>query len=413
MSLVLDNLKKIKKQKGGGSVPPNMLNLAPKKSRSAMPNKALLVTLAVALIGGGIVFFMDTPGADYKVMPSVQKPVPKPAPTPVKRAVPEAPAVKAQTAEDIKAQIDAAVKDALEKAERERAELMQSTAESTALRAESVDVLPLPYDHAEKTEQKKVVLTDDSAGLAVKGEQGKKSAETSAVKQGPAPEPKPLRPVLTDAQKAEFDQKIIYNTFVSNGSRALSSGEFVKAADNYEKALEIKPSESALSNYIKAKIKSGSPYSVGDALKKYSSAASGKVVSAAALDLESAGFAGESLAVLRAHSTSVDKSGTVYYTAGQIHERLQNYKAAEKAYGNALAMHPADPYILYAYARMLDINMKLGEAVEAYSKISRLDAEPTIKKAASDRAYAIFEYQQQMEEEKKAVMPSDETSVSE
>lgn len=399
MSLVLDNLKKIKKQKGGGSVPPNMVNLAPKKSRrSGRPNPVLLILLVLAVVGAGIVFYMDSGGRKYKVVkparvqpsPPVAKAPSQPRPVTNKKPAQVAPAI---TPEQIQAKIDAAVDDALANAEKSFIDRMDSSRDANIQRAESVDALPAPFDNDPAVVAAKAPVTLPPAVQedteTVSGEQEEKVAEQIQ---------KVQKPVMTDVQKAVFEKKINYNTLITAGEKALRSGRYLTAQEKYIEALSIKPSEAALSNLIKAKIGEGDIHSVDSILTKYKGLVTEKVITAAALDLEFAGFPKEGLALLSKYRGSFTSDGRIFYTAGQIQERRQEYTKAEIAYKTALESFPADAYMQYAYARMLDTNKKLELAVSAYQQIDKLDADASLKKTALERAAMISSYLKSVKE---------------
>ncbi|PLX71570.1 MAG: hypothetical protein C0602_00730 [Denitrovibrio sp.] len=432
MSLVLDNLKKLKKNTSGGSVPPNMVNLAPKRRGSGRPNIILILLLVVSVVCAGVIFFLDSGSTSYKVTQPSKKPTPA---APVKSAQAEKPApakpqptsnaASSVTEAQIQAKIDDAVKKALNKAEQNFAEQIISAREANVQRAGNVDKLPEPFDSKKRvvTQQAKELektspesISDNLQNNMNNIRANRYGAEPVAEKQSDSAkseEPKKMRQPISAEQKAIFDKKIAYNTLTTTGERAFKSGDYDRAADSYEKALKIKKSEAALSNLIKAKIAKGDIQSVNPLLLKHKVLANEKIVSTAALDLENAGFGDKGLALIAQYIGVFETDGRLYYVAGQINERAGRYVRAEAAYMRAVEHFPTDAYYLFAYARMLDVNKKLPEAVIVYKKVSTLDTSDELKTTSAERAFMIEDFLQKIKEPAGVIMNGAESSVSE
>lgn len=381
MSLVIDNLKKLKKQSGDAGVPPGLINLAPRQ-RSKGPSRILLLLLAVSLAGGAYVFFfMDTDTAVYRPAPPVRtaaapKPAPKPTPqpAPVQRQplvmpVP-APQMPAVNEADIKARIEAAVKEAMQDAEKRR---MQTPAE--------------PEQKTPETVQPPMKMAEVQMPVPAAEKQAEAVAESVAVK-----------PVMSDEQRREFDKKIEYNTITATADRALADRNYAKAAEYYRKALSLKPSSANLANLLTAKIGLGDPDSVDGLLKTFRSSVDDRAISAAALEMSRVGYPEKGLLLLEKYTGEFDTDGRLYYAAGQVQETRGDTLRAENAYKRASSMFPADPYYAYAYARMLDTNEKYDEAVVQYRKAASLNPDGEIASNAASRASAITAYLERVKE---------------
>lgn len=431
MSLVLDNLKKLKKKSAGGSVPPSMVNLAPKKRRTGRPGPVLLILLVLSLIGSGIVFFLDSGDRTYKVTkPAREKaqPVRKAAEAPKTQPAEQKPPAPAFTAEALQSRIDAAVTEALKKAEQDFAGKLESAREANIQRAQNIDSLPEPFERKtiKKTqpepEQEPVAKPEAEGDNFSRGIQSQldniKANRYGAEQTGQQPEKdteeaeRPMRRVMSDAQRAEFEKKIKYNTLASTGERYLREGRYDRASENFEQALEIKQTEAGLANLIKAKIGRGDYQSVSLLLRRYSGLVNAKIVSAAAFDLESAGFSEQALGLLSGYTGVFENDGVLYYAAGQINERDGNFQRAEAAYRRASELFPADAYYLFALARMLDVNGRLAEAAEFYKKVSTLDTAEEIKRSSAEREAMISEYLKMREIQEGQITSDGEVNAS-
>jgi len=398
MSLVIDNLKKLKKHSANGSVPPGMINLAPKK-RSNRPSIGLLALLVISIIGAGVVFYIGSGSTSYKVAPPVRV-ADKPS---MKKPAAEAP--KPTPEADIQARIDAAVSKALEDSDKEIEAKVKSTRAANIQRMTAVDALPKPADTKPKqTETLPMPRQSPNTGVMeqvtnIQALQrianNPESVDTPSAKSEPVAQ-KPAKPILTDSQRKEFKQKVQYNTLVTMADRALKNGEYERAIENYSKALSSKPSPANLVNMLKAMIRKGDMNSVEAELLKFSKIADERVISVTAMEMAQVGQKERGLDLLRNYLGKFDNDGRLYYSAGQIHENAKDYMRAETAYGKAVELLSVEPYYIYSYARMLDINNKYDNAIAQYTKIESLQADENLKKNASARAAVLSDYLQKL-----------------
>jgi len=414
MSLVLDNLKKLKKQEGSGTVPPGMINLAPKR-KSNKPSKVLIVLLVFALIGFGLTFFLGSGTPAYKATapitlnapikrnhaPVKQSAVPVKQPTAPKQTTKPAPVNISEA--DIQARIDAAVKKALQRTDEEMGKKIMSGRDANIQRAAVIGKLPKQAE----PEQPAVQKTDSPEQKPVLLSSGQ---ELSALKQSSGEAEQTNKPVLSDKQKKEYDKKIAYNTTLTMADRAYAAGNYVKAIDGYQSAMAKKATSATLLNLIKSKLSIGEVNAVSPLLSRYEYVLDAKSLSAIALSVSDAGYFTDAVRIIQDFTYSVENSSVLYYTAGQIYEKSGNLIGAEEAYKKASDELPAEGYYAYAYARALDLNEKYEKAVKIYSKIALMDTENSIKINAESRAQALSNYLKRLEEDKKAAKTSENSS---
>jgi tetratricopeptide (TPR) repeat protein len=438
MSLVLDNLKKLKKQSGAGSVPPGMINLAPKRKKKG-PNKVLLILLVFAIVGFGLTFLLDDGGNKYTVAPPVRTvnkpkpaakpPVNQPAQQPAETADAGAPPSEAANpAEDeaaIQARIDAAVQKALQQKDaadmdtieksrtenKSRIAVMKGLPEQAKPKTVQAST-PAPAQKetpaaeapaAEKTADGKIsadpsVLMQQAKNLSqqpVESQATAAPAETAAVAEPAA------KPAMTEEQRAAYKKKVEYNTMIIVGDRALNSGSYQKAVENYEKAMSQKPTPALLVRLVKSRLSVGDADGAVRTVDKYKKHLDDSVLSVIASELDDAGFKNQSLSLLGSYQGVFETDSKLYYTAGQIHEKHSDYAKAEAAYGKASELLPADGYYAYAYARMLDTNKKYEEAVKAYNDTLRLNIKTDIRVPALNRSVTLSNYIKMLKEQEK------------
>lgn len=406
MSLTLDNLKKLKKQQAGGSVPPGMINLAPKQ-KSKKPSPVLIVLLLFAIAGFGVVMFLSAGGSKYAATDPVTlngtKPVGQPvqtAPerqnTPVTKQTPaKTPsagiAAKAEPAiseEDIQKRIDEAVRTALANSDKTVNDMIQSNRDANIQRAGMIDKLP-----SQAGENKEMPQTKAKPAESIR-----KAESTLSAAIADEPEAKSVKPVISDKQRKEFNKKIQYNTTLAIADRAFADRNYQKAIDNYNSAMRQKATQPTLLNLIRAKLKIGDVRSVAPLISRYGYVVDAKGLSIAALSMSDAGYPASAQQLLSDYKSTMENSSVLYYTSGQIYEKNGKAIQAEQEYAEAHRELPADPYYAYAYARALDINKKYKEALEMYIYVVG-QAGGEIKVNAESRAAVLSSYLRMLEKE--------------
>lgn len=414
MSLIIDSLKKIKSSsvKSGGSVPPSLLNLSP-KGGGKKPSTALLVLLAVALLGLLFIIFMPmNDSSDYQVsaparnntvnqqttpMQTAQAPAPQqnkyPDPLPVQTE--GEPSLAGQNVADAPAQ-DAQFDPTA--ANKKRLEAMKSLPE----------IIGQVYQQPKKIEAPKDALGVLANAGIIPANPSDKPVEQIQVNNGqqivqqqqPVQHQNPVFVAETYASKkakAEYERRIDYNTKSSQAAAALAKGDNRKAETLYTELMKTKATKEGLNNLLTAKIRMGKVNELDRTIQEYKSTADSAVISNAALEMNKYGMSIQALAFL-ANYTDISGSGQIYYAAGIIQDQAGNLARAESAYEKALDMSPADPYFLYAAARNKDIQKKYEQAVTLYAKLQQVSAESSIKSNAKSRMDAINDYLEKMKE---------------
>jgi len=382
MSLVLDSLKKVNSSnRKGGAVPPSMLNLKPSGKRGKGPRKSLLMLLAVAVIGFMIVMFMPA-GNDYKVNaaadavppaaePVVQTPEPQQTPQPqTAQPVQPAPVQQQPAAAAAAPEYDPTA------ANQQRLAAMRSLPEiHKPAGLEPQQTAPMPVQTPEASPAQPAAPIQPEVQAAPK----------PAIQSNPSF-------VLTGRAKREYDRKSEYNTTVSQAADALRNGNNRRAEEFYSKALSENATKPVLTGLLTAKIRQGKLNEIQPAIDDFPYLADASVVSAAAVEMSSLGLDQQALSLLNSN-TRKSGSGQIYYTAGLIQENAGDFDKAETAYQKAVHAAPGDAYMLYAYARILDIQKKYGDAVIAYEKLAAIpSADDTMKNNAKARAALLKNY---------------------
>ncbi|WP_277656652.1 tetratricopeptide repeat protein [Seleniivibrio woodruffii] len=386
MSLVLDSLKKVNSSnRKGGAVPPSMLNLKPSGRRGKGPRKSLLVLLAVAVIGFMIVMFMPA-GSDYKVnaaadaVPMAAEPVVQSpdASAPAPRKAPEP-----QTAQPVQ---PAPVQ---QPPMAEKAPEYDPTA-ANQQRLAAMRSLPEIHKPAGLEPQQSAPMPPQTPAAAPAQPETPAQPEVQAAPK-PTVQSNPSF-VLSGKAKREYDRKSEYNTTVAQAAEALRNGNNRRAEEFYSRALAENATKPVLTGFLTAKIRQGKLNEVQPVIDNHPYLADASVVSAAAMEMSSLGLDQQALSLLNSN-TRKSGSGQIYYTAGLIQENAGDFDKAETAYQKAVHAAPGDAYMLYAYARILDIQKKYGEAVNAYEKLASIpSADDAMKNNAKARAALLKNY---------------------
>jgi tetratricopeptide (TPR) repeat protein len=80
-----------------------------------------------------------------------------------------------------------------------------------------------------------------------------------------------------------------------------------------------------------------------------------------------------------------DKSGRLAMLCGYFYERENNLARSASFYKIAYTANPNDPYILYAYARSVDMTGDVNNAIYLYTQLSNMNSSEEIKAASRGR----------------------------
>lgn len=428
MSLVLDSLKKIKTSQNtaGASVPPSMLNLAPKGQKKG-PSRVLLIILAFVFVGTMIIFFMPTQ-KNYKIEPPattgatapqaktaqpvqpqsamIQQPAQSTAPQQVQipaqqpaqqlPAMPPAiqPITPQRTPQTVVQKGQYPQSYSMPQMETPNQQPAQQQVQPQQRQAYRQQQTQLP-DNGEAAFNA-IIQQAQQAGRTQNGmpSDGQQQIYQPQAQQMYVPQvEQKSNPAytMTGRQKQEYLEKVNYNTLTSSASDALNRGNNNRAEQLFAQALSERPNKSNLNGLLTAKIRQGKVNDVSVYLKKFSREADTGVICSAANEMAQQGMYKRALGLLGQYAGRAG-SGQIYYTEGLIHEASGDTAGSEDAYARALRMSPNDSYIIYAAARNKDMLHKYGEAINLYRKIDNLQADDDLKQNARTRASVLSEY---------------------
>ena len=152
-----------------------------------------------------------------------------------------------------------------------------------------------------------------------------------------------------------------YVFYVTQANKYLKKKEYQKSLMFYQKAYSIKPEESILTNIIILKIKSGNN-NIKEEIKSIKSEKNLYKIALVAINSGKYQLIKEFLQ----KRSSQDSSGITDYLLGIIYEKEGKLNDAEKQYKEAFRKNPSNPYISYAYGRILEINGKRSISRKIY-----------------------------------------------
>ncbi len=383
MSLILDSLKKITKPAvSRSSVPPSLLNLSP--SSHSRPNKVLLGLLVFSVLAFAATFFLPDGSSDYQVRPAPEKPQSVP--------VPDQPAQTVKTETSPVQQYDPTA------ANRQRLLTMQGLPEmntpggsaqpDSAQKADPAGNHKLTSMMPPQHQPQDPALPQTAQPQQIPVTQSQTAAYEP--QQAPVYHSNPSN-VLTGKAKQEYDDKIDYNTRLSQASEALDAGNYRKAENLFSGLLSEKQSKYTLSGLLSARIRAGMTEEVIPTIEKYKKSADASVICAAANELSKLGQSSYALDLLSRYK-ELPNNGQIFYTAGLIKESTGNNAGAESSYAKATAASPADPYYMYAMARNKDVLGKYKESIELYKNVIKLGGTDSIRKLSAERIQQLTDY---------------------
>ncbi len=151
-----------------------------------------------------------------------------------------------------------------------------------------------------------------------------------------------------------------YVLYLTLANKYMKKQNYHKSLEFYQKAYSIKPEEKILTNIIILKMQLG----LEGAEKEIENIKNIRNLYKIAIFAVNSGKDGLIKNILQKRSS--DSSGTVNYLLGVIYEKEGKLKEAEKAYEKAFKQNPSNPYISYAYGRILEINEKLFLSQKIY-----------------------------------------------
>jgi Tfp pilus assembly protein PilF len=148
---------------------------------------------------------------------------------------------------------------------------------------------------------------------------------------------RPERPDIETIQDAP-EPTINFETYVAAGDLAVTRGQPVRAAEQYEKAIALRPKDSG-------------------------------VIKKLALAYTSAGQTGKSIDTWKRYLDATQNSADAYGSLGYAYELAGNPTEAEKTYKEGVARHPKGALVHINYGLMLVRRGKVDEAVTQMSAV--------------------------------------------
>ncbi len=206
-----------------------------------------------------------------------------------------------------------------------------------------------------------------------------KTPEKKQVEQKSEPEIKNAQPKKSKEPKKS--SSYLYSTYISLGNKYLEKQDYIKSLSYYLKAYQINPSERLLKNIIVLQIYTGEKNNALSNLKKIKNP---QAISQILIFLIENG----EINLVRGFLSNKleDKSGYLSYTKGVLEEKSGEIEKAHEYYKKAFKLNPYDPYIAYAYARILEIKGLTKKAFQVYRYINRMSiSDNNLRKIVEDR----------------------------
>ncbi len=184
------------------------------------------------------------------------------------------------------------------------------------------------------------------------------------------------KPIYED-KKMKKEEKIIktvdptqITAFISLAENYMNKGDLLKAYQYYRKAYSINNSEDLLNNILILAVDIGKI----DDLKKYiSKTKNEEIISSVAIRLVDNGRFYLAQKILKKYQKR--NKGYIDYAYGYYFESTGDISKSLFYYEKAYSKIPSDPYIAYAYARILEIKGMLDKAYKIYKKILNLSCD--------------------------------------
>ncbi|WP_297454176.1 tetratricopeptide repeat protein [Persephonella sp.] len=162
------------------------------------------------------------------------------------------------------------------------------------------------------------------------------------------------------------NKNFLFSAYIAQANQYIDQKNYEKALIYLEKAYKLSPSEKILKNIILLKLQTGKTSDIQNYLNKIKNK---EFLSEILMELIDTG----NTQIVHDYLTKNlknDKTGYLYYVAGYLYEKEGKYKEALKYYKVAYKLNKEDPYIAYAYARILELNREYAKALKIYKSIN-------------------------------------------
>ena len=182
-------------------------------------------------------------------------------------------------------------------------------------------------------------------------------------------------------KKSKNSSSYMYSTYISLGNQYLEKLNYTKSLFYYKKAYSINPSEKLMKNILILQIYTGEKKKALTNLKKIRDA---RYLSQILIFLIENGEINLVKKFLK--NKTEDRTGYLSYTKGILEEKSGNIEKAYIYYKKAFEKNPYDPYIAYAYARILEMKDLPEKAVQVYKQINKIPfSDNNLKKIVQER----------------------------
>ncbi|EDP76667.1 tetratricopeptide repeat protein [Hydrogenivirga sp. 128-5-R1-1] len=165
------------------------------------------------------------------------------------------------------------------------------------------------------------------------------------------------------------------NSLLYEADRSFREGDLRRSAELYEKALSLKPLESAVNNLLVTYARLGEFAKAEELLRRFPEE---RFLYSYLVELTKNGRLNIALKLSKKF-LHLDRKGYVHFARGYVYERLGRVGDALAEYRRAYEKNPADPYLAYNYARLLESAGMYREAYRLYEKLKSLELEPNLK----------------------------------
>ncbi|WP_457644355.1 tetratricopeptide repeat protein [Persephonella sp.] len=328
MSLMIQMLRKIKSKKGAKPVPPGL------EVKNSLNKRVLflsLITIILILTGIGVFYYLTSiPQQNILVNENIvlrerSKPIQPP---------------QTEKEENLDIQSNVPINDPIpERETSEKEELPPLEAVLNEIQ-ENVEDLDANEPEIDKDVYKNTALISrSSAEISLREPRENRSAQISA--------------------------------YITLAEKYLEEGNLSKAYTYYKKLYDLKRSEEILHNILILAVETGNIQELRKYLPEIKSEETISSIVIKLVDNEKYSLAKE---VLNSYADQ-DKKGLIDYAKGYFYENTGNTSEAIFYYERAYSKNPSDPYIAYAYARMLEIKGAQNKAYKVYRKILNLSCE--------------------------------------
>ncbi|WP_457600140.1 tetratricopeptide repeat protein [Hydrogenivirga sp.] len=189
-----------------------------------------------------------------------------------------------------------------------------------------------------------------------------------------------LKPVKEESGVNRSPQ-MDFTTLLYLADRSFREGNLQKSAELYEKALNLRVTDSVINNLLVIYARLGRFKRAEELLRRHPKE---ELVYSYLVELSNSG---ENELALKASERFLpfDRQGYIHFARGYIYERLGEFSAALREFAKAYEKNPGNPYFAYNYARLLEVSGDYRKAYEVYSRLNTSKLEPNLRSIVLQR----------------------------